>query len=269
LHFASSVEIAAYLLDHGAEIDARDIDHESTPAQYMLKDRTGIARYLVSRGAETDIFMAAALGDLELVRKHLDANSEAVLLSVSEKDLPKQNPESGGHIYIFTLGWGKTPHTLAWEFGHKEVFQLLMERSPWWLQLTQACEVGDEALAHELSRSANTLPPEAASRIVGAAARNDARAVHLMLEAGWPADARGQHDQTALHWAAWRGNTSLVRELLHHNAPLDARESSYSGTPLDWALHASKNNGPATPSDYAETIQALDPINNIRPGLHP
>src|ERR1700742_3589484 len=30
LHFASSVDIAGYLLDHGADIDARDVDHEST-----------------------------------------------------------------------------------------------------------------------------------------------------------------------------------------------------------------------------------------------
>jgi hypothetical protein len=28
LHFASTVDIAAYLLDQGAEIDARDVDHE-------------------------------------------------------------------------------------------------------------------------------------------------------------------------------------------------------------------------------------------------
>lgn len=32
LHFASSVEIAAFLLDHGAQIDALDVDHKSTPA---------------------------------------------------------------------------------------------------------------------------------------------------------------------------------------------------------------------------------------------
>ena len=37
LHFASTVEIARFLLDHGAEIDALDVDHESTPAQYMLR----------------------------------------------------------------------------------------------------------------------------------------------------------------------------------------------------------------------------------------
>ena len=35
LHFAATTEIAAYLLEHGAAIDARCLDHESTPAQYM------------------------------------------------------------------------------------------------------------------------------------------------------------------------------------------------------------------------------------------
>ena len=50
LHFAKTVQIAAYLLDHGANIDAKDVDHESTPAQYMLGDRPEVARYLVERG---------------------------------------------------------------------------------------------------------------------------------------------------------------------------------------------------------------------------
>ena len=74
LHFASTVEIARFLLEHGADINARDVDHESTPAQYMLrvqqkrhypKDRQDVARYLVSRGCRTDILMAAALGRYE------------------------------------------------------------------------------------------------------------------------------------------------------------------------------------------------------------
>src|SRR5215831_16253594 len=37
LHFASTIEIAEYLLDHGADIEARDLDHESTAAQWMLR----------------------------------------------------------------------------------------------------------------------------------------------------------------------------------------------------------------------------------------
>ena len=60
LHFASTVEIAEFLLANGAEIDARDVDHESTPAQYMLRveqkrhyprNRQDVARYLVSPDA--------------------------------------------------------------------------------------------------------------------------------------------------------------------------------------------------------------------------
>ena len=56
LHFASTVEVAEFLLANGADIDARDLDHESTPAQYMLRvdqkrhyprDRQDVARYLV------------------------------------------------------------------------------------------------------------------------------------------------------------------------------------------------------------------------------
>ncbi len=72
LHFAANVEIAEYLLEHGAEIDARDVDHESTAAQYAAAHRPRrpeVARYLLSRGAKSDILMAAALGDLERVRQ--------------------------------------------------------------------------------------------------------------------------------------------------------------------------------------------------------
>ncbi len=67
LHFARTVEIAAFLLDHGADIDALDIDHESTPAQWMLGDRLEVARYLVQQGCTTDILLAAAAGDVDCV----------------------------------------------------------------------------------------------------------------------------------------------------------------------------------------------------------
>lgn len=38
LHCARTVEIARYVIDSGAEIDARDMDHESTPAQYLVRE---------------------------------------------------------------------------------------------------------------------------------------------------------------------------------------------------------------------------------------
>jgi ankyrin repeat protein len=278
LHYAANIEIAAFLLDHGADIDARDIDHESTAAQYMAaprQDRTEVARYLVSRGAYADIFIAATIGDLALTRGLIDLDPSAVLISVSEKDFPKRNPHSGGCIYIFTFDWGKTPHMVAREFGHEEVFRLLMSRSPDWLQLAQACDVGDEALAQELRAkfpdAARSAPPEAASRIVGAAGRNDARAVHLMLESGWPATATGERNRTALHWSAWHGNAEAVRELILHGANLEARENEFNGTPLGWALHGSENSWHREVGEYGATIDALlaagAKLPELRPGL--
>jgi len=150
---------------------------------------------------------------------------------------------------------------LASEFGHEHVFRLLMERSPVELQLAQACDVGDEALAKEIVAKfpnvAKTLSPDAQRRIVSAAMRNDAQAVRLLLLSGWPPDVEGDKGQTPLHWAAWHGNAEMVRELLRHHAPLGARERDYGGTPLDWALHGSKNGWHRDTGDYEQTIQAI------------
>ena len=104
LHFARTVEIAAYLLDHGADIDALDIDHESTP-RVMLGDRVEVARYLVDRGCTTDILLAAAVGNVERVRKHLDADPDCIRVRASEEFFPMVNPKAGGKIYRWTLGY--------------------------------------------------------------------------------------------------------------------------------------------------------------------
>src|ERR1043166_5571522 len=99
LHFAKTVEIAEFLLEHGADINARDVDHESTPAQWMIRERQEVARYLVRRGCKTDILMAAALGDSELVGKHLDADPQCIYMRVSNEYFPMISPKAGGAIY--------------------------------------------------------------------------------------------------------------------------------------------------------------------------
>src|SRR5262249_3225605 len=56
LHFARTVEIAELLLSRGADIDALDIDHASTAAQWLGELRPGVTLHLVSRGAAPDPF---------------------------------------------------------------------------------------------------------------------------------------------------------------------------------------------------------------------
>jgi ankyrin repeat protein len=43
---------------------------------------------------------------------------------------------------------------------------------------------------------------------------------------------------TALHAAAWRGNTSAIATLLRHGADVCVREEKYRGTPAGWADYA-------------------------------
>ena len=261
LHFACSVDVARFLLEHGADIDALDIDHESTPAQYMMRDRREVARYLVSRGCRTDLLMAAALGDVNLVRRLLDEDPSRIHLSVSLENFPKKNPRAGGCIYIWTLGWNKTPHALARESGHAEVLRLLMDRSPDSLKLALALDLGDKELFQRLLDSAPDMPkslsPSQLRKLVDAAQDGNIDAVGLMLEAGWPVDARGQHGGTALHWAAFRGQTEMVRLILRFHSPLEALDSDFGGTPLGWAIHGSQQGWLRQTGDFAGTVTAL------------
>lgn len=270
LHFASTVEIARFLLEHGADINARDVDHESTPAQYMLrvqqkrhypKDRQDVARYLVSLGCRTDILMAAALGDTNLVRRHLDSDPNCIRMSVSEQWFPKEDPRAGGTIYIWTLGADRTAHTVARDFGHEEVFQLLMEHTPEDLKLALACELGDEAAFHEFL--AQRVEPAAGLseidqvKLPNAAQSNNINAVRLMLEAGWPVDTRGEMGATALHWAGFNGNAEMAREILRFHPALELKSQEYAGTALAWAVFGSGNSWHSDTGDFVATVQAL------------
>ena len=261
LHVAKTVEIAAYLLERGAEIDVLDVDHESTPAQYLVRDRPEVARFLVSRGCRTDLLLAAALGDLELARRHLDQDSNSIRLSVSLEDFPKRDPRAGGTIYIWTLGWNKTPHLLARELGHQAMFDFLMERSPEELQLATALELGDDTTAKRLLARRPDLVASLGEaerrRLPAAAVENDLPAVRRLLAAGWPLDARANEGATALHWAAFHGNAEMVGELLRQGADRTLRDRTYDGTPLNWAQYGAEHGWHPEQGDYQATIAAL------------
>lgn len=270
LHFASTVEVAEFLLANGADIDARDVDHESTPAQYMLRtsqarhypsDRQPIARYLVARGCRTDILMAAALGDLESVSRHLERDPACIRTRVDDAYFPKQDPRSGGTIYIYLFGRYRTPHQVARDFGHEQVFQFLMQHSPQDVKLAQACELGEEELFHSLLAGRpnliHTLSDADRRRLTDAAQNNNTAAVRLMLAAGWPVDTRGEYDMTPLQWAAWHGNAEMVGEILRHDPRLELKDNHHGITALGSALHGSMNGWHRDTGDYVATVEAL------------
>ena len=278
LHFAGTAEIAQFLLENGADIDALDVDHESTPAQYMLRvdqrrhyprDRQDVARYLVSRGCRTDLLMAAALGDLDLARRHLDDDPGSIRMSVSDEWFPKRDQRAGGTIYIWMLGKNRTAHAVARDFGHEDVFELLMARTPEELKLALACELGDETAFQEfLARNreaVKTLSEADRQKLPNAAQSNNTKAVRLMLEAGWPADTPGEMGATALHWAGFNGNAEMTSEILRFRPALELRSRDYSGTALSWALYGSGNGWHRETGDFVGTVRALLEAGAIAP----
>ncbi|HLN02017.1 MAG TPA: ankyrin repeat domain-containing protein [Bryobacteraceae bacterium] len=265
LHCAATIEIAEHLLENGATMDARDLLYESTPAQHMLRvvqarhyprDRQEIARYLVARGCRTDILTAAALGDLQLVRRHLDADPTSIRMRASDAYFPKQDPRSEGTVYIQLFGKDRTPHQIARDLGHMEVFRFLMERSPEDVKLAQAFELGDEDTFRAMLASRPNLD-EDRRRLPDAAQNNNTGAVRLMLQAGWPVEAQGEYGLTPLAWAAWHGNAEMVREILRYHPQLERNDCEYGQTALGSALHGSENSWHRDTGDYAATVEAL------------
>jgi ankyrin repeat protein len=261
LHFASTVEIAEYLLDHGADIEARDLDHQSTAAQWMLRERPEVARYLVRRGCKTDILMAAALGEPGLVEKHLQADPECIRMRVSDEYFPLIGMGSGGTIYQWQLGWYVSAVQVAKAFGHQGVFDLLMERSPAEEKLLNACCLHDETMVKSLLAQHPNLAaalPAAGRRHVAHAARNDdAIAARLMVSAGLPVNAFSQHHASSLHWAAFHGNAELARLFVDHGAAFENADNEFKGTPLNWAMYGSQNAWHPDQGDYPATVNIL------------
>lgn len=149
----------------------------------------------------------------------------------------------------------------ALKFGHEDVFQLLMERTPEDLRLALACELGDETVFREfLSKNpdtAKTLSQTDQRKLPDAAQSNNTQAVRLMLEAGWPVDAPGEMGATALHWAGFNGNAEMTREILRFHPALELKSREYEGTALGWAVFGSGNSWRRDIGDYVGTVQVL------------
>ena len=139
--------------------------------------------------------------------------------------------------------------------------ELLMERSPAEVKLLAACWGADEAAV----KSILTENPGLASRLTEAdrrqvahAARNNAAsAVRVMLGAGLPVNALGQHRGTPLHWAAFHGNSEMARDILRCNPPLEVTDTDFHSTPMGWVIHGSEQGWYCKTGDYAATVEAL------------
>ncbi len=248
LHFARNVETARLLVERGAELDPRDDDHDSTPAQWRIGDAPDVTRFLLERGACSDLFMAAALNDLTLAEKLLADEPVRVTHRIGHNQGPFPGigfQGRGGTIYQWTLGFNQSPHEIAWHRGHRELFELLRSRSPVRTQLLVACMLVDRATAERLVRANPRLVTELDDDDKGLLAKCcwetnlNVEAVRLMLDIGFPVDVpERNHGFLPLHNAAWCGDAALVELLLQRGHPVDRRDPGHNATALGYAIYS-------------------------------
>jgi ankyrin repeat protein len=246
LHCAATVAVVELLLDRGARIDARDADHDSTPAQWRIGDSPDVARFLIERGAKPDIFLAAALGDLTLAER-LVANDRKCLanrIGKAPEFPPLGHQGRGGTVYQWTLRFNSYAHQIALIKGHQAVFDFLYAESDVTTQLLVNCVLARRAEAIAIAGEHPAIVPglEDVDRELVAKycweTNTDYEAVKLMLDLGFPvAHPENSHGYTPLHNAAWQGSGRLVELLIARGHPVDIRDPRYSATPLQYALY--------------------------------
>jgi ankyrin repeat protein len=272
LHFTRSRRVADLLIERAADIDAKDLDHRSTPAQWMLGDvgdgetpRRDVARYLVERDATMDIFLAAALGLTRRAREMVEHDRSLLTLRTGQGEYAEK-PPSSYHIYLWTIGSNMTPLQTAAKFKQRETLDALRELASPEQRLLLACHESDRDQALAIVRAhpgiVQSLTGDDRRALTDEAWSANVPAVELMLELGFDPGATsvtGPTAGTALHCAAWEGSVACVAAILRYpagRALIDVRDRVYGGAPLNWCCHGSANSGKRE-ANHAEVARLL------------
>jgi hypothetical protein len=272
LHCASTVAIATWLLDHGADLDVRCVDHQSTAAQYLVRDHPDVTRLLIDRGAWFDIFMAIGLRDVVLVEQCLRDDPDALnhriwhgkyrVVNVGER--PATRAEIGdqrGDIYRWVFDHNVSALDVARQLGYDDIVAVLERQATPAQRLLAACWRSDrktaESIVAQNPNVVSTLQPAQATLITDAAHADRTAAVLLMLDLGFDPLMRGVDQWEPVRWAAFHGNVELLQRLLRHNPPIGVKDPTYGGTPIGQCLYGSLHGWQCRKGDFASAVQLL------------
>ncbi|MCY3865166.1 MAG: hypothetical protein OXG68_06975 [Chloroflexi bacterium] len=244
LHYATAPAVMDWLLARGADLEARDLDHASTPLQWQLGARNDdAARELVKRGAQVDIFAAVILGEVKRVEKALAAHPQAIRARVNQAGYELAPPADGSHQYVYTFNAaGLSPHQVALEYERADIFDALIKQSPTDVTLLALCARGDREAAQRIAEAHPEILPQLAEgdrrQLIHAAWTGKADVVALMASLGFDLHIRDDDAMTPLHAAAFHGFADVIGALLDtdDDPPLDWL-NGYGGTPLATCMY--------------------------------
>ena len=211
LHFARTPEIAALLLERGADLEMRDLDHESTPLQWMCGKSRDMTRFLLEQGATPDAFAWAWLGDAVALREFLDAHPDAVHHRVGQDPFVTRQSDAE-HNYAYTFGSRASPLHAAATGGSAACVRVLIERG----------------IDPDVRGGTDDATP-----LHAAAWHDRADAAAALVEHGASIDilSGNMYNNTPLGWAIVGGSVQVVEVLLARGARVtdDHRANAASG----------------------------------------
>ena len=263
LHYATDPAVMDWLIERGADLEARDLDHASTPLQWQLGAHNyDAARELVKRGAQVDIFAAVILGDLALVAQALVQHPAAIRARVNSAGYDLAPKADGSHQYVYTFNAaGLSPHEVALEYSQDEIFAYLLEQSPPDVQLLAHCAAADEEAARRIVAEQPGIVAEIAEadrrQLVYAAWTNKVEAVKLMAALGFDLHIYDDDRLMPLHTAAYHGFADVIAALLAADAePPLTWLNVYGGTALTTCLYGRQHSW-RSDGDFPASIKLL------------
>ena len=271
IHFAAENQdfpVIRLLVEHGASLDGAGDHHELDVIGWACcwdyRDASKeIVDYLLEHGARHHIFSAVAMGEVEIVRQLVAADSTLLTRRMDhtnrrrtplhEAVVKKQLPVVEALIALGSEleaedAVGLTPLDQAALQNEREIADLLISkgadlRLPAAVALQRTADIG-----RILAPDPNCLKPgqRYGTLIVRAARSSPGHVIETLVKHGASVNVRDDTETsvdraggyTALHAAAFHGNDSAARALMKHGADLTVRDDKYGSTPAGWADYA-------------------------------
>ncbi len=260
--YSGNVEIAAMLLEKGADINLRD-RYGSTPLHYALyQKKKELAKFLIEQGADinavtstnatplhyaTEKYLPEIMGLLVEKGAEIDVkdgyNSSTPLANLANLNIrgssvfivsDKTNPADSMRIIADS---SVTVEDIKRKAGKKdpsslEVIQINEEGIPDPLEYMR--------LLVDHGADVNTRNKTGATPLHHAACNGGANRVLFLIEKGADVNAVNDRRRSPLHEAAVWGSPDMVEVLLKHGARLDIKDENYSTPLMDAALNQRK-----------------------------
>ncbi len=264
LHVAASIEVIDVLLSHGADVSIRCLDHSATAAQYAV-DKPDLCRHLIDAGATPDIFMAAALGDVDLASKVVALQPDAISTRVGFcPHTSRVHTKADRHIYFWKLNNAETAMEVARNFQHDAMWKFLFDNGTEKDRFLAACWDADQQTVINLISRSPTITSQLnlsdRKELARAAWLGQTETVQLMLKAGFDPHVPDADNSTPLDRACFHGFHEIVSILLERDPepPLEFK-NQFGGTPLSCCIWGSKHSWMKSDdrSDHKKCVQLL------------